>query len=74
MHSSVPALHSRAKKSNHCDHVPIYLSDGMYLGREGLTAEKVAKNFEAISDMSNAKAFFMGGEQTGKFFEKATGK
>ena len=49
-------------------------SDGMYLGREGLTAEKVAENFEAISDMSNAKAFFMGGEQTGKFFEKATGK
>lgn len=49
-------------------------SDGMYLGREGLTAEKVAENWEQISDMSAAKAFFMGGEQTGKFFEKASGK
>lgn len=49
-------------------------SDGMYLGREGLTAEMVAENWEKISDMSEAKAFFMGGEQTGKFFEKATGK
>ncbi|MEQ9519074.1 MAG: SDR family NAD(P)-dependent oxidoreductase [Parvibaculum sp.] len=49
-------------------------SDGMFLGREDLTAEKVAENFEKISDMSAAKAFFMGGEQTGKFFEKATGK
>ncbi|MBG53537.1 MAG: 3-oxoacyl-ACP reductase [Rhodobiaceae bacterium] len=49
-------------------------SDGMFLGREDLTAEKVAENFEKIADMSAAKAFFMGGEQTGKFFEKATGK
>ena len=49
-------------------------SDGMYLGREGLTAEMVAENWDKISDMSEAKAFFMGGEQTGKFFEKATGK
>ncbi len=49
-------------------------SDGVYLGREGLTAEMVAENWDKISDMSEAKAFFMGGEQTGKFFEKATGK
>ncbi|HBM87282.1 MAG: SDR family NAD(P)-dependent oxidoreductase [Parvibaculaceae bacterium] len=49
-------------------------SDGMYLGRDGLTAEDVAENFDKIADMSNAKAFFMGGEQTGKFFEKASGK
>ena len=49
-------------------------SDGLYLGREGLTAEKVKENWDAITDMSKAKAFFMGGEQTGKFFEKASGK
>jgi len=49
-------------------------SDGLYLGRDGLTAEDVAENFDKIADMSNAKAFFMGGEQTGKFFEKASGK
>jgi len=49
-------------------------SDGVYLGRDGLTAEMVAENWDKISDMSQAKAFFMGGEQTGKFFEKATGK
>ncbi len=47
-------------------------SQGMYLGREGLTAEQVAENWEKIADMSNAKPFFMGGEQTGKFFEMAT--
>lgn len=48
-------------------------SEGMFLGREGLTAEKVAENWEKISDMSNAQAYFMGGEQTGKFFTMASG-
>jgi len=48
-------------------------SEGMFLGREGLTAEKVAENWEKISDMSNAQAYFMGGEQTGKFFKMASG-
>jgi len=49
-------------------------SDGVYVGRDGLTAEQVLENWDKITDFSNAKPFFMGGEQTGKFFEKASGK
>ncbi len=49
-------------------------SDGVYLGREDLTAEKVLEAWDKITDFSNSKPFFMGGEQTGKFFEKASGK
>ena len=37
-----------------------------------LTAEKVAENWDKISDFSNSSPFFMGGEQTGKFFKLAT--
>ncbi|MDO9125757.1 MAG: SDR family NAD(P)-dependent oxidoreductase, partial [Parvibaculum sp.] len=48
-------------------------AEGIFLGREGLTAEKVAENWGKISDFSNATPFFMGGEQTGKFFKLATG-
>ncbi|HEX7775574.1 MAG TPA: SDR family oxidoreductase [Parvibaculum sp.] len=48
-------------------------SEGVFLGREGLTAEKVAENWAKITDFSNATPFFMGGEQTGKFFKLATG-
>lgn len=48
-------------------------SEGVYLGREGLTAEKVAENWAKISDFSNAAPYFMGGEQTGKFFKLASG-
>lgn len=49
-------------------------SDGAFLGRDGLTAEKVADAWAKISDMSKGKAHFMGNEQTDKFFEKASGK
>ena len=49
-------------------------SDGVYLGRDNLSAEKVLEAWDQITDFSNAKPFFMGGEQTGKFFEKASGK
>jgi len=48
-------------------------AEGVFLGREDLSAEKVAENWEKISDFSNATPFFMGGEQTGKFFKLATG-
>ncbi|MGB5950672.1 MAG: SDR family oxidoreductase [Parvibaculum sp.] len=48
-------------------------SEGVFLGREGLTAEKVAENWAKITDFSNAAPHFMGGEQTGKFFKLATG-
>ncbi len=49
-------------------------SDGVYIAREGLTAEMVKEKWDTINDFSNAKPFFQGGEQTGKVFEKATGK
>ena len=48
-------------------------SHGAYLG-EDATAEDIAKNWDKIADMSDGKAMFMGGEQTGKFFEMAAEK
>ncbi len=45
-------------------------SDGLSLGLDA-TAEDIVKNWDKISDFSNAKPFSMGGEQTGKVFEKA---
>ncbi len=45
-------------------------SDGLSLGLNA-TAEDIVKNWDKISDFSNAKPFSMGGEQTGKVFEKA---
>ena len=45
-------------------------SDGENLGLEA-TAEDLEKNWESISDFTNAKPFFNGGEQTGKVLEKA---
>ena len=48
--------------------VEVVESHGAFLGHDP-TAEDVAKNWDDISDMSESKAFFMGGEQTGKFFE-----
>lgn len=50
-------------------HAEIKESEGVYLGRESLTAEKVLDAWEKISDMSKAKAYFQGGEQTLKIFE-----
>ncbi len=49
-------------------------SEGVYVGREDLTAEMVKEKWDVINDFSNAKPFFQGSEQTGKVFEKATGK
>ncbi len=48
-------------------------SEGVYLGREDLSAEKIAENWSKITDFSNATPFHMGGEQTGKFFKLASG-
>jgi hypothetical protein len=48
-------------------------SNGAFLGQQGLTAEKVAENWGKIADMSGAKAYFMGGEQTQKFFARISG-
>ena len=49
-------------------------SHGKFLGHNNLSAEMVAEHWKEISDMSRAKAYFMGGEQTGKFFERMSGK
>lgn len=48
-------------------------SNGAFLGHNGLSAEKVAENWGKISDMSGAKPYFMGGEQTQKFFARISG-
>ncbi len=44
-------------------------SQGVYLGRDDLTPEKVKNAWETISDFSNAEPYFMGGNQTEKFFK-----
>ena len=45
-------------------------SDGLSLGLNA-TAEDIVNNWEKISNFNEAKSYNMGGEQTGKFFEKA---
>lgn len=45
-------------------------SEGENIGLDA-TAEDLEKNWEKISDFSEAKSFFNGGEQTGKVIEKA---
>ena len=45
-------------------------SDGENLGLDA-SAEDLEKNWDKISDFSEAKPFFNGGEQTGKVLEKA---
>ncbi len=47
-------------------------AEGAFLGNEGVTAEDVENAWATITDFSNAKPFFMGGEQTGKVFEMVT--
>ena len=49
-------------------------SAGVYLGKDGVDADEVAANWSKIADMTGAKAYFMGGEQTGKFIERMSGK
>ena len=50
-------------------------SEGAFVGRDDdLSAEKVWENWDKISDFSNSKPFFMGGEQSGKIFGLATAK
>jgi NAD(P)-dependent dehydrogenase (short-subunit alcohol dehydrogenase family) len=51
----------------------IFESNGAFLGQKNLTAESVAENWSKISDMTGSKAYFMGGEQTQKFFARISG-
>lgn len=44
-------------------------TQGAFVGRDGLTAEKVLAAWDRITDDKNAKAYFQGGEQTLKIFE-----
>ncbi len=44
-------------------------SQGLYLGREDLTPEKVKEAWDKISDFTNAEPFFMGNNQTEKFIK-----
>ena len=47
-------------------------TEGVYLGG-GATVEAIRENWSKISDETGAKAYFNGGEQTGKFFRKMQG-
>lgn len=47
-------------------------SEGMYIG--DMSAEKIVENWDKVSDMTNATPYFMGSEQVGKVFKKATEK
>jgi NAD(P)-dependent dehydrogenase (short-subunit alcohol dehydrogenase family) len=49
----------------------IYETDGVNLGQDDLSAEKVLENWDAITDTSAQKALTSGGEQTIKFVTKA---
>lgn len=50
-------------------------SEGVFVGRDDdLDADKVWENWDRISDFSNAKPYFMGGEQSGKIFGMAVPK
>lgn len=49
----------------------IYETEGVNLGLEDLSAEKVLENWDAISDTSAQKVLTNGGEQTIKFVTKA---
>jgi NAD(P)-dependent dehydrogenase (short-subunit alcohol dehydrogenase family) len=48
-------------------------SKGVNLGQK-VNAESIAANWTKIADMTGAKAYFAGNEQTGKFIERLTGK
>ena len=48
----------------------IYETEGVYLGEGGLSAEEVRDNWAKIADPAGSQAYFMGGEQSAKFFRK----
>ncbi|MGK2740177.1 SDR family oxidoreductase [Tepidicaulis sp. LMO-SS28] len=60
--------------AGHFARARIVETEGMFFGQGDDVAEKIAENWEKISDLSTAKPYFMGGEQTGKFIEYASGK
>ncbi|MBL1235341.1 MAG: SDR family NAD(P)-dependent oxidoreductase [Rhodobiaceae bacterium] len=63
-----------AAGAGHFSVAKIVETEGKFLGKGDDVAEKIAENWDALSDLSTSKPYFMGGEQTGKFFEYAAGK
>ena len=51
----------------------IYETEGVNLGRDGLSAEKVRDNFDKIADPAGQHHFVAGGEQGQKFFRVMSG-
>jgi len=48
-------------------------TEGVYLGEGGLSAEEVRDSWTKITDDTDQKAYFAGGEQGQKFFRKMAG-
>jgi NAD(P)-dependent dehydrogenase (short-subunit alcohol dehydrogenase family) len=48
----------------------IYETEGVYLGEGGLSVEEVRDNWAKIADETGQRAYFAGGEQTQKFFQR----
>jgi hypothetical protein len=46
-------------------------TEGVYLGEGGLSVEEVRDNWGKIIDSAGQQPYFMGGEQSAKFFRKA---
>lgn len=51
----------------------LYETEGVYLGRDGVSAEEVAGAWDRIVDPAGHAAYFAGGEQTQKFMRLAMG-
>jgi NAD(P)-dependent dehydrogenase (short-subunit alcohol dehydrogenase family) len=51
----------------------LYETEGVYLGRDGVSAEEVAGAWDRITDPAGHAAYFAGGEQTQKFMRLAMG-
>jgi NAD(P)-dependent dehydrogenase (short-subunit alcohol dehydrogenase family) len=51
----------------------IYETDGVYLGKDGVSAEEVAANWAKISDPTGQEHYEAGAGQTAKFMRKISG-
>lgn len=51
----------------------IYETEGVYLGRDGVSAEEVAANWDRICDPTGQEHYEQGGGQTQKFLRKLAG-
>jgi NAD(P)-dependent dehydrogenase (short-subunit alcohol dehydrogenase family) len=51
----------------------MYETDGVYLGKDGITAEEVAANWDKIADPAGQEHYEAGAGQTAKFMRKLSG-